>query len=149
MNGDVCLTTDIFYYNLAIDIGYYETGGTLTDPSNTLKSIKGEYSPSTKEASFYSMVHLNSRNATDTLDIYSDTLLYSTATHVAELYSPSTIVNARGTIYTRYGVYDTDSNVTVLFDRSIVVTPRGIRSQPTVFSTTVPGDSERLSETWS
>ena len=125
VNGDVCLTTDIFYYNLAIDIGYYETGGTLTDPSNTLKSIKGEYSPSTKEASFYSMVHLNSRNATDTLDIYSDTLLYSTATHVAELYSPSTIVNARGTIYTRYGVYDTDSNVTVLFDRSIVVTPQG------------------------
>ncbi len=125
INRDVMLETDIFIYDLAIDLGYYEVGGTLTDPNNTLTSLKGEYIPSTKEANFYLDVHLNSRNDSDTLDIYSDTLYYNTNTHVAELYSPSTIVNARGNIYTSQGVYDTDSNRATLFRRSTVLTSQG------------------------
>ncbi|MDE6197725.1 MAG: hypothetical protein K2F91_07670 [Muribaculaceae bacterium] len=125
INRDVMLQTDVFIYNLAYDLGYFEVGGRLTDPSNTLTSLYGEYAPSTKEANFYTDVHLNSRNSTDTLDIYSDTLYYNTATHVAELLSPSTVINARGTIYTSLGVYDTDSNRTTLFNRSLIVTSQG------------------------
>ncbi|MBD5233201.1 MAG: hypothetical protein HDS65_03375 [Bacteroidales bacterium] len=127
INRDVTLSTDIFIYDLGIDLGYYEVGGTLSDPSNTLSSIYGEYNPTTKEANFYTQVHLNSRNTSDTLDIYSDTLYYNTISHIAELHSPSTVVNARGTIYTRLGVYDTDSNRTTLFDRSLIVTDQGQR----------------------
>ncbi len=122
INRDVELQTDIFIYDLGIDLGYYETGGTLTDPSNTLSSLYGEYIPSTKEANFYTRVHLNSRNQSDTLDIYSDTLYYNTQTHVARLFSPSEVINRRGTIYTTLGVYDTDSNRTTLYDRSTIVT---------------------------
>ena len=122
INRDVELETDIFIYDLAIDLGYYEVGGRLTDPSNTLTSLYGEYVPSTKEASFYTDVHLNSRNTSDTLDIYSDTLYYNTDTHIAQLFSPSRVVNRRGTIYTTLGVYDTDSNRTTLYDRSTIVT---------------------------
>lgn len=122
INRDVELRTDVFIYDLAIDLGYYEVGGTLTDPSNTLTSIYGEYVPSTKEANFYTRVHLNSRNQSDTLDIYTDTLYYNTDTHIAQLFSPSEVVNKRGTIYTRLGVYDTDSNRTTLYDRSTIVT---------------------------
>lgn len=125
INRDVMLETDIFNYDLAIDLGYYEVGGRLTDPSNTLTSLYGEYAPSTKEANFYTNVHLNSHNTTDTLDIWSDTLYYNTNTHIAELYSTSTVVNVRGTIYTSNGVYDTDSNRTTLYDRSLVVTHQG------------------------
>ncbi|MDE6158226.1 MAG: hypothetical protein K2F78_08820, partial [Muribaculaceae bacterium] len=116
INRDVTLETDIFVYDLGIDLGYYETGGRLTDPSNELTSLYGEYAPSTKEANFYTDVHLNSRNSTDTLDIFSDTLYYNTASHIAELHSPSRVINARGTVYTRLGVYDTDGNRTTLFD---------------------------------
>lgn len=122
INRDVMLQTDIFIYDLAIDLGYYEVGGTLTDPSNTLTSIYGEYVPSTKEANFYTDVHLNSRNQDDTLDIFSDTLYYNTDTHIAQLFSPSEVINQRGIIYTRLGVYDTDSNRTTLYDRSTIVT---------------------------
>ena len=122
INRDVELKTDVFIYDLAIDLGYYEVGGTLTDPSNTLTSIYGEYVPSTKEANFYTRVHLNSRNQSDTLDIYTDTLYYNTDTHIAQLFSPSEVVNKRGTIYTPLGVYDTDSNRTTLYDRSTIVT---------------------------
>lgn len=124
-NRDVTLETDVFVYDLAIELGYYDVGGTLSDPSNTLTSLKGEYAPPTKEANFYTDVHLYSRNSTDTLNIYSDTLYYNTNTHIAELHSPSVIVNARGTVYTTLGVYDTDSNFCSLFNRSTVVTPQG------------------------
>ena len=125
INRDVMLETDVFVYDLGIDLGYYEVGGTLTDPSNTLTSLKGEYVPSTKEANFYVDVHLNSRNSTDTLNIFSDTLYYNTNTHIAELLSPSTVINARGTIYTSYGIYDTDSNRSTLYNRSTIVTNGG------------------------
>jgi len=125
INRDVMLETDIFIYDLGIDLGYYEVGGTLTDPSNTLTSLKGEYVPSTKEANFYTDVHLFSRNSTDTLNIYSDTLYYNTDTHIAELNSPSTVINDRGTIFTSLGIYDTDSNRTTLYDRSTIVTAQG------------------------
>ncbi len=127
INRDVTLETDVFIYDLAIDLGYYQTGGKLYDQSNTLTSIKGEYVPSTKEANFYLDVRLNSLSETDTLTIYSDTLYYNTATHIAELYSPSEVINRRGIIYTRQGVYDTDSDVTTLYDRSIVLTRDGQR----------------------
>ncbi len=125
INRDVTLETDVFVYDLGIDLGYYEVGGTLFDNSNTLTSLKGEYVPSTKEANFYTGVHLFSRNSTDTLNIYSDTLYYNTGTHIAELNSPSEVINARGTIFTTHGIYDTDSNRTTLYDRSTIVTAQG------------------------
>lgn len=122
INRDVMLETDEFIYDLYADLGYYNVGGVLTDKQNRLSSHEGEYVPSTKEANFYVNVHLNSRSETDTLDIYTDTLYYNTGSHIAELYSPSEIINARGTIYTREGVYETDSDICNLYDRSTVVT---------------------------
>jgi hypothetical protein len=122
INRNVKLETDEFVYDLRADLGYYTVGGTLTDPKNILTSIEGEYVPSTKEANFYDRVHLTSRSKSDTLDIYSDTLYYNTNTHVAELYSPSEVVNARGVIYTRQGTYDTNKNLANLYDRSTVIT---------------------------
>ena len=125
INRDVMLETDVFNYDLAIDLGYYDVGGVLTDPQNRLVSEKGEYVPSTKEANFYDNVHLNSRDSKDTLDIYSDTLYYNTGTHVAQLFSRSEVINARGTIFTTAGTYETDSNRAILYDRSTVVTSQG------------------------
>ncbi len=124
-NRDVTLETDVFYYDLAIELGYYRTGGVLSDPNNTLTSIEGEYAPPTKEALFYRDVHLFSRDQSDTLNIYSDTLYYNTETHIAELFSPSRVVNFRGTIYTTNGVYETDSDRATLYDRSTIVTSQG------------------------
>ncbi len=122
INKDVQLETDIFVYDLKLDLGYYNVGGVLTDASNRLTSLEGEYMPSTKEANFYTDVHLNSHSATDTLNIYTDTLYYNTELHVAELNSFSTIINHRGTIYTLRGVYLTDSNICTLTERPTIVT---------------------------
>lgn len=122
INKDVMLETDVFNYDMAINLGYYNIGGVLTDKQNRLESMEGEYSPNTKDASFYGNVHLNSRSAKDTLDIYTDTLLYNTGTHIAELVCYSEIINAQGTIFTSNGTYNTTDGVADLYDRSMVVT---------------------------
>lgn len=122
INRDVMLETDVFNYDMAINLGYYNVGGVLTDKQNRLESIEGEYSPNSKDANFYGQVHLNSRSQKDTLDIYTDTLLYNTGTHIAELVCYSEIINAQGTIFTSNGTYNTNDGMADLYDRSLVVT---------------------------
>lgn len=122
INRDVMLETDVFNYDMAINLGYYNVGGVLTDKQNRLESIEGEYSPDSKDANFYGQVHLNSHSQRDTLDIYTDTLLYNTGTHVAELVCYSEIINAQGTIFTTNGTYNTSEGLADLYDRSLVVT---------------------------
>lgn len=132
INRDVTLTTPTFIYDVRNEYGYYYEGGNLTDKGNLLTSIEGEYIPKTKEANFYSDVQLTSLSKSDTLLILTDTLFYNTETHVAELVSPSTIINAQATITTDNGTYDTNTSVANLYNRSKVVASTG---------TTLEGDT--------
>lgn len=125
INNDVKLETDIFNYDLGINLGYYEVGGVLTDKQNRLTSLQGEYSPSTKDANFYLDVHLNSISESDTLDMFTDTLSYNTGTHVAELVCFTEILNNRGTILAQSGTYNTSTNLADLYDRSLIITKDG------------------------
>ncbi len=125
INKDVMLQTDIFNYDLGINLGYYEVGGVLTDKQNRLESLQGEYSPSTKDANFYLDVHLNSTSEKDTLDMYTDTLSYNTNTHIAELVCYTDIFSKDGMIFAQSGTYNTSTNISDLYDRSIVKTKDG------------------------
>lgn len=132
INREVKLETDIFTYDIRLDLGYYNTGGVLTDRRNRLESVEGEYVPSSKDANFYDRVRLQSLNGNDTLHIYTDTLFYNTATHLAEFNSPTLIVNRDGHINTTEGTYNTASEMAQLFSHSKVYTTRG---------TTLEGDT--------
>lgn len=125
INRDVKLETDIFQYDMGIDLGYYEVGGVLTDKQNRLESLQGEYSPTTKDAVFSTGVVLTSPSENDTLMMYTDTLLYSTATHIAEIICPTEIVGKDGVIYSSSGIYNTDTGISDLYDRSTVKTSNG------------------------
>ena len=125
INKDVKLTTDIFNYDLGIELGYYEVGGILTDKENRLDSWYGEYSPASKDALFRENVHLKSLGESDTLDIYTEEMLYNTLTHIAILDTTSTIISGDGTIYTRSGVYNTETSQADLYSRSLVVAKNG------------------------
>lgn len=125
INKDVTLTTDIFNYDLAIELGFYEVGGTLTDKNNRLTSWYGEYSPATKDALFKDQVVLHSLRDRDTLDIYTEEMLYNTGTRIALLDTVSTIVSADGTIHTSNGAYNSDTQKADLFDRSLVIAKNG------------------------
>ncbi len=133
INKDVTLKTDEFIYDFQAEYGYYEVGGTLIDNKNELISREGTYVPATKEASFFIDVRLNSvGEKNDSMVIYTDTLYYNTDTHIAELFSPSEVINKRDTIFTSHGVYDTNTEVARLYDRSLVRMGRG---------TTLEGDT--------
>lgn len=125
INKDVTLTTDVFNYDMGIELGYYEVGGVLTDKENRLDSWYGEYSPSSKDALFKENVHLNSLGENDTLDIYTEEMLYNTLTHIAILDTTSTIISADGTIHTTSGVYNTETSQADLYHRSLVVASNG------------------------
>lgn len=132
INRDVTLSTDIFNYDMSIELGYYEVGGTLTDRDNRLTSQYGEYSPASKDALFRENVHLNSLSEKDTLDIYTEEMLYNTDTHIAILDTTSTVISGDGTIYTTQGVYNTETSQADLYRRSLVVASDG---------TTLTGDT--------
>lgn len=122
INRDVTLTTDIFTYDLVSELGYYNTGGTLTDRNNRLTSVEGEYLPPTKDANFYDDVHLHSLRPNDTLDIYTDSLFYNTVSHVASFTSPTKIINNDGIINSSDGTYNTDTGEGKLYRHSSVRT---------------------------
>lgn len=125
INRDVSLTTDVFFYDMAGDVGYYETGGTLSDKQNTLNSLQGYYYPATKDAFFYLNVDLTGPRQNDTLRMTTDSLTYNTATNVAQLMCQTLIVNKDGEINSTSGFYDTKQGVADLYKRSRVHTRRG------------------------
>lgn len=126
INRDVTLTAPILYYSLRQELGYYDQGGTLSDPKNQLTSWRGEYAPSTKDANFYDDVELvGVSDKGDTVRVFSDILLYNTESRIAELTDRSRIVGNDGDILTTNGIFDTGANTAILLDRSLVHTSRG------------------------
>lgn len=126
INRDVTLEAPVLNYSMSMNLGYYDQGGKLTDPQNTLTSFEGEYAPPTKEANFYRRVVLDGRNDKgDSVKVYTDTLLYNTATHIAELPVFSRIIGEKGDIITTNGIFDTQNNTATLLDRSFIHTTDG------------------------
>lgn len=119
INRDVTLTTDSLDYDLNMELGWYACGGHIDDKVNTLTSVYGQYSPSTKEAEFYhDVVLVNNR---DGFRMLTDTLFYNTDTHIANIVSPTKIVGENDTILTRTGWYNTASDIAVMNSRSTII----------------------------
>lgn len=124
INREVELTTDLFYYDVANNLGYYNTSGVITDAENRLSSVFGQYSPDTKEAEFRINVVLNDLKE-EKFRMTTEKLLYNTDTHIARIVSPTVIVTDSATVYSSNGWYDTENGKSELYDRSHVVTPQG------------------------
>lgn len=124
INRDVELTTDMFYYDVANNLGYYNTSGQITDAENRLSSVYGQYSPDSKEAEFRINVVLNDLKE-EQFRMTTEQLLYNTDTHIARIVSPTVIVTDSATVYSSNGWYDTENGKSELYDRSQVVTPQG------------------------
>ncbi len=116
INRTAELTTDSLNYDRVLSLGYYFTGGTLTDEDNVLTSVWGEYSPATKLAVFNHEVEL----VNPQFVLTSDTLKYSTLTKVATILGPSDIVSEENHIYSERGIYDTNTDQAELLNRSVL-----------------------------
>lgn len=122
INRDVTLSTDIFNYDLKRNIGYYQTGGMLTDRQNQLTSLEGYYYPSSKDAYFFDNVILTGKSATDTMRMETDSLKYNTATHEATLIAKTYIESKDGHLVSSSGNYNTVTGMAYLFSRSKIIT---------------------------
>ena len=116
-NRKTTLTTDSLNYDRISNRAYYYTGGEIKDQINDLTSIWGQYSTSTNESLFKTKVHLINKNFT--LD--ADSLRYNTKTNIANLISPTHILyNNETDIYSKRGWYNTETEKSMLLDRSKV-----------------------------
>lgn len=118
-NRKVTLTTDSLDYDLNMDLGWYSTGGHLTDGVNDLTSIRGQYSPSTKIADFSDNVLLI--NKKDGYRLTTEELQYNTQTHIANISTETLIEGKTDTIITFGGRYNTVTDHAVLTERSKIL----------------------------
>ena len=122
INRDVMLETDIFEYDLVEDIGFYTTGGVMTDKNNHLESLEGDYSPSTKLANFYVNVYLRNVDNGKQSEIYSESLHYSTASKIANIDTDATIISDGTTIKTNDADYNTSTHFARLKGKESTIT---------------------------
>ncbi|MCM1291152.1 MAG: LPS export ABC transporter periplasmic protein LptC [Prevotella sp.] len=118
INRSTKLTTDSLDYDLARQLGWYEHGGKLDDGINTLTSIYGNYSPSTKDAEFRDDVELI--NNKDGFRLTTSILHYNTRTNIARIDAPTLIEGRNDVIRTNSGWYNTRTDNAELLARSII-----------------------------
>ena len=117
-NNEVTLFTDSFDYDRGVNVGYYFNGGMLLDSVNELTSVYGQYSPDTKIAFFREQVRLVNQQFVLT----SDSLEYNTETKIATIIAPTIIEADSGFVYSDRGWYNTITEESMLYDRSVVLT---------------------------
>lgn len=117
VNKNTVLTTSELHYDRNINLAYYNTGGVIEDGENTLTSIWGQYSPSTKIAVFKDQVKMTNPES----QLTTDTLNYNTSSSIADIVGNSLVRYKEDTdIYSQKGWYDTKNDQMMLLDRSLV-----------------------------
>ncbi|MDP3312651.1 OstA-like protein [Lutibacter sp.] len=101
------LKTDTLRFDRENQHLFYKSGGTIKDTTNVLKSKIGNYY--LREDKFQAFTNVDVSNKSSKL--ISNHLDYYTNTGIAELFGPSTITNAKNSIYTEKGKHNTKTNI--------------------------------------
>ena len=115
-NQRVKLTTNKLDYDMNLNMGYYDQGGTLVDSTNVLTSIIGRYY--TNEDLFFFKDSVVLEN--DDYTLYSDTLKYQTLEKVIYILGPTDIVSEKETLYSESGWYNTQTGISHLLKNTKV-----------------------------
>ena len=115
-NKNVKLTTDKLDYDMDLNIGYYDKGGTIVDSTNVLTSIIGRYY--TKQNLFFFKDSVVLENPDYTL--YSDTLQYNTENKIIHILGPTRIESEKETLYSELGWYNTQTGISHLLKKNTV-----------------------------
>ena len=113
---EMTMKTDTLHFDRKAQVLFYQTGGTIKDKKNTLKSKRGTYYLEEKKFSAKSKVTVV--NPDNFLE--SDHLDYYTNTSLAYLYGPSTITNLKDStkVYSERGFYDTNTEISYFVKRA-------------------------------
>lgn len=117
------LTTDSLNYDRKKNIAYYFSGGMIEDSLNTLTSRWGQYTPDNHQAIFRDEVKL----VNPKFVLTADTLGYNTETYQSDIVGPTTILyDEETTILSTNGWYNTQTELSILLDRSRIIHVDGI-----------------------
>lgn len=106
---EMILTTDTLHFDRLNQKLFYKNFATITDPTNVLKSKKGNYYLETKKFTATNRVTVDNPEH----HLVSNHLDYYTNSGLAYLYGPSTITNAKNAnkIYCERGFFNTKTDV--------------------------------------
>lgn len=113
----VTLFTDSLNFDRVSNLGYFFDGGLLVDGTNELSSEYGQYNTETKIAHFKNDVKL----VNPKFVLTNKELSYNTNTHIADINVPTDIYSDSTYIFTSKGNYNTQSDKSVLYNRSFVL----------------------------
>lgn len=117
------LTTDSLNYDRKKNIAYYFSGGMIENSLNTLTSRWGQYTPDNHQAIFRDEVKL----VNPKFVLTADTLGYNTETYQSDIVGPTTILyDEETTILSTNGWYNTQTELSMLLDRSRIIHVDGI-----------------------
>ncbi len=117
------LTTDSLNYDRKKNIAYYFSGGMIEDSLNSLTSRWGQYTPDNHQAIFRDEVKL----VNPKFVLTADTLGYNTETYQSDIVGPTTILyDEETTILSTNGWYNTQTELSMLLDRSRIIHVDGI-----------------------
>lgn len=128
-DGKTLLKTDILSYDRnTFTASYFHWGHTVHD-SATLDSEKGFYHSDSRDIYLFNNVVLHDSNSW----LYTDTLLYNTASGLAVFISPSSIVSDSSTVYSEDGTYNTKSHDASSFKATRLTNREKILTADTLF----------------
>lgn len=116
-DSEMTLTTDKIHFNRNTQQSYYNSGGTIVNGENVLKSRAGTYHASDKVFKFREEVVVTNPEYI----ITTNHLDYNTFSGEADMLGPSTIVSDTNTIYTEKGKYNTKTNISNLTKNSHII----------------------------
>ncbi|MBR4135435.1 MAG: hypothetical protein IKU03_03375 [Bacteroidales bacterium] len=108
--GKAFLVTDSMTYDMNRDVGYYLTGGTIINETDTLISKLGHYYTKTDDA--YVSYDVIVKNETYTMDC--DSLRYNSVQKIVYFISPTQLCSDKQDGYTEGGWYDTENDISML-----------------------------------
>lgn len=114
---EMTLTTDKIHFNRNTQQSYYNSGGTITNADNILKSKAGTYYASEKIFKFREAVEVTNPEYV----INTNHLDYNTFTGESDMLGASTIKSENNFIYTEKGKYNTKTNISNLNENSYII----------------------------
>jgi len=101
------LQTDTLKFDRENQQLFYQSGGTITDATNVLKSKIGNYYLHTHKFQAFTNVEVTNKDS----KVVSNHLDYYTDTGIADLLGPSTITSKQNAIYTEKGHHNSKTNI--------------------------------------
>lgn len=108
------LRTDTLKFDRVNQHLYYQSGGTIKDTTNVLKSKIGNYYLENNKFQAFTSVEV----VNDDSELKSSHLDYYTDTGIAKLFGPSTITSEKDSIYTENGHHNSKTNISHFLKKS-------------------------------